>query len=1029
MGDINKTKEQLINELTGLRQRIAELEASEAEYKRVEETLQASEEKYRTLVEEALIGIMNVDVKGSITYVNRTILQGTGYLREELVGKNVFRLGLVSRENIGVLRRRMKEKLLGKPPGLMQIQFRCKNGEWMWLQIRGRALWEHGRPVGVQIIGENITERNQAEEALRLSSTQWQSTFDAISDATCVLDAEGKIQLCNDAMSQLSSKPVSDMIGHICCEFIHGSPKHLEGCPWVSMQNSKSRERAELLVGDKWFEITVDPMLDSDHKLVGAVHVVSDITERKRAEEALRESEEKYRSLFDNMLNGFAYCQILVDENNQPINFIYLEVNDAFGTLTGLRKEDVIGRKVTEAIPGTKEAHPELFSIYGEVALTGEATKFDIYFEPLEIWLTISVYSPQKGYFVAVFDDITERKQAEEALRESESKYSTLIQQARDGVIIAQDGIFQFANQAMVAISGYTIEEIVGKPVGFFSTPENHDKIIQRYRLHISGKGVPHRTENKLQCKDGTIKEIESSSSVIKYRGKPALMAILRDITERKQAEETLRESETFSSSLLSYSPNPILVSNPDTSVRYVNPALEKLTGFTSAELMGRRIPYPWWKKEDLRERTRNFKEAIRHGLERAEKPFQKKNGEPFWVEITSTTIRSNGEFKYYLSNWVDITERKQAEEILRESEERYRALLELGGNVGEAIVMLQDTEQGNAIHVFVSDEWPRMTGYSRKELLGMSFFDLLHSKDREASLERHRRKIRGEIIPGLFEMSIIRKDGTEVPIELTSAYTTYKGERANVAFIRDITERKQAEEREEQLQQELYLTSRLAAVGELAAGVAHELNNPLTGVLGFSERLLRKSTDETVKQSLETIHREAQRAARVVQNLLTFARRRGPAKEHSDINDILQRALELMDYALETGNIEVVTDLAPSLPGVMVDYNQIQEVFLNIILNAEQVMTEANGGGKLTIKTQQMKDCVRTSFTDDGPGIPAEDFDKVFAPFFTTRRERGGTGLGLSVCHGIVTEHGGRIYTKSKAGKGATFFVELPCR
>ena len=151
-----------------------------------------------------------------------------------------------------------------------------------------------------------------------------------------------------------------------------------------------------------------------------------------------------------------------------------------------------------------------------------------------------------------------------------------------------------------------------------------------------------------------------------------------------------------------------------------------------------------------------------------------------------------------------DITERKQVEEVLRESEERYRALLELGGEVGEAVIMLQDTEQGNGIQTFVSDEWSRITGYAERELLGMSFFDLVHPKYREASLERHQRKMRGEAMPGLFELSVVKKDGTEVSIELTSAYTMYNGERANVVYIRDITERKQMErelqERNEQL-------------------------------------------------------------------------------------------------------------------------------------------------------------------------------------------------------------------------------------
>ena len=247
------------------------------------------------------------------------------------------------------------------------------------------------------------------------------------------------------------------------------------------------------------------------------------------------------------------------------------------------------------------------------------------------------------------------------------------------------------------------------------------------------------------------------------------------------------------------------------------------------------------------------------------------------------------------------------------------------------------------------------------------------------------------------------------------------------IEVLRDITERKQAEEREKELQQELYLSSRLAAIGELAAGVAHEINNPLTGVLGFSQRLLRKSTDQEVSRDLERIHNEALRAAKVVQNLLTFARRREPKKQYSDINDIVQKALELRAYELKTGNIEVITDLTPNLPQVVVDLHQIQEVFLNIILNAEQAVTGVKGGGKLSIKTQQIKKHIRISFSDDGPGVPAQHLDKLFDPFFTTRGEMGGTGLGLSICHGIVAEHGGRIYVKSKPEKGATFFVELP--
>jgi len=190
---------------------------------------------------------------------------------------------------------------------------------------------------------------------------------------------------------------------------------------------------------------------------------------------------------------------------------------------------------------------------------------------------------------------------------------------------------------------------------------------------------------------------------------------------------------------------------------------------------------------------------------------------------------------------------------------------------------------------------------------------------------------------------------------------------------------------------------------------------------------LLKKSTNEEIKRDLGRIHSEAQRMAKVVENLQASTRRREPKMQYADVNDILQNTLALRAYALKTSKVKVITALAPSLPKIMVDFNRIQEVFLSIILNAEQVMTEARDGGKLNIKTQQIKGCISVSFTDDGPGIPDEHLDKIFDPFFTTRWEQGGTGLRLSACRSIVTEHGGRIYVESEPVKGATFIVEFP--
>ncbi len=377
---------------------------------------------------------------------------------------------------------------------------------------------------------------------------------------------------------------------------------------------------------------------------------------------------------------------------------------------------------------------------------------------------------------------------------------------------------------------------------------------------------------------------------------------------------------------------------------------------------------------------------------------------------------------RLYNESQQEVEERKRAEEALRESKEQLRKMFESVTD-GISVVDL------SGIITEVNQRAAEIHGLgSRGKLLGRNALELVAPRDHERIATNIRKAIKRGSIRGV-EYTLLKADGTEFPGELSTSVLRDASGKAvgHVNIARDITERKQAEEKEKQLQQELYLSRRLASVGELAAGVAHEINNPLTGVLGFSQRLLKKSSDEEVCRDLEIIYGEAQRAAKVVQNLLTFARRREPKKEHSNINDIVQKTLELRAYELKTGNIEVIIELTPNLPQVVADFHQIQEVFLNIVLNAEQAMNEAHGEGKLIIKTREIKDSVRISFADNGPGIPPEQLDKVFDPFFTTRAEKGGTGLGLSACHGVVTEHGGRIYARSKPGSGATFFVELP--
>jgi len=245
-------------------------------------------------------------------------------------------------------------------------------------------------------------------------------------------------------------------------------------------------------------------------------------------------------------------------------------------------------------------------------------------------------------------------------------------------------------------------------------------------------------------------------------------------------------------------------------------------------------------------------------------------------------------------------------------------------------------------------------------------------------------------------------------------------GEKEALLMLNDVTEERQKQER-------LFLTDRLSSIGEMSAGVAHEINNPLTGIVSLSQLLLENNPPDELKEDITDIHNEAQRAASIVKNLLTFSRKHAPVREPMQLNGVIEDVLRLRDYEHKVNNIKVKTQLAPNLPEVIVDHHQIQQVFLNLVLNAESAITESHKPGTLTIATSRFNGNVRISFSDDGPGILQENLNRLFDPFFTTKEVGKGTGLGLSICYGIVTQHGGEIYVHNNADRGATFVVELP--
>lgn len=243
-------------------------------------------------------------------------------------------------------------------------------------------------------------------------------------------------------------------------------------------------------------------------------------------------------------------------------------------------------------------------------------------------------------------------------------------------------------------------------------------------------------------------------------------------------------------------------------------------------------------------------------------------------------------------------------------------------------------------------------------------------------------------------------------------------------------TRLEQALDRLESTQNQLLQSAKMAAIGQLVSGVAHELNNPLAGISGYSELLLNRDMDERSRSGLKKIYNESQRATRIVRNLLSFARAQKPEKKPVSINELVSSTLELRNYELKVNNVTVRTDFALTLPDTVADPFQLQQVFLNLINNAEQAILSAAKAGNLSVKTRSNGRNIIVTFSNDGPPISAEDIEQIFDPFFTTKDVGKGTGLGLSICYGIIVEHGGSISAQSPlpgSDKGVAFTIELP--
>jgi PAS domain S-box-containing protein len=606
-----------------------------------------------------------------------------------------------------------------------------------------------------------------------------------------------------------------------------------------------------------------------------------------------------------------------------------------------------------------------------------------------------------------LLQELTERKRAEKALQEEKNKLESVID-AMDYTLTIQDKDFNiiYQNESSKLASG-------GDHIGekCYRVLEGREAVCDGCPVKKAfNDGESHTAERQRLEPSGEITYWENTANPIRdAKGKiVSCLELARDITERKKSEQALADETTRHRILIDQSLDGIVILDENSKVYEANQRFAEMLGYTPEEV---RELHTWdWDKnfppEQLLEMGRTVDEKGLH----LETRHHRKDGSAIDVDICINGAMCTEQTLIFCV-CRDITARKQAEEALGKAEQEKTAIL----NSLNEIVIFQDLKHRV---MWANKTAAKSVGLSPKQLVG-----------------RYCHKVWGgsnKSCPGC-PLEKVLETGQPQAGEITSpdgkiwSIRGYPVRDANgdiaslVEMALDITEQKN-------MQEKLIITDRLASIGELSAGIAHEINNPLTGVIGFSNLLSdRDDLPDDIREDLEVINKEAKRTAEVVTNLLTFAREHKAQRALTDTNKVIQGVLDLRAYEQKGDNIGVKTSLASDLPEINADTFRLQQVFLNIVINAEYFMKEAHNGGTLTITTEKVGDKIRVSFADDGPGIAKKALGHLFDPFFTTKEVGKGTGLGLSICHGIIAEHGGRIYAESELGKGTTFTTELP--
>jgi len=743
--------------------------------------------------------------------------------------------------------------------------------------------------------------------------------------------------------------------------------------------------------------------------------------EQKEAQQNLQEVTRRLEKIAEMGDDG-----IIVFDEDYQIGF----ANTVASELTGYSKEKFLGMDFRRLLSERDIGY--LDQMHSEVG-ADESKRVCIEMDILtrkgvkrnaEVCITIAKKEKGGVQTYAYLRDITERKRMEREIRDATKRFEKIAEMGEDGIIVFdEDSRIEFANQMASEIVGLPKDQVLGRE--FFSLIGKRDEeFLEEMVMRGEGMGEKVCTEMALHISPGQVKETEVCIAPTRSDdGRIKTYAYIRDITERKRFEKELKESEEKFRNLFERVRHGLFISAKEGHFLDCNQAMWGLLGYQYKEefLKINIVKDLYVNPED----RKTFMERVEKlgFIKDFEVEFKKKNGERITVLLTATAKRDEkGTIIGYEGLNIDISDRKKMEKELKEANDFLMNLIE--SSVDGIIV----TEMKGDILIFNKGA-EDLLGYKAEEVVGkMNIRSIYQPGVAKEVME----KLRNPDFGGIGKLTSFpifhrRKDGELIEGVLSASiiYDEKGNEIASVGIFKDLRERLKMERELREIQQALLQSEKLAAMGRLTSQIAHELNNPIYGIMNTLELLKTEiPTESKRRRILELSLSETQRLAEMLRNMLSFSKPEEEKRRSIKIDELIEGILLVMEKQMKESNIQVEVFFDPDIPEIMASTNQMRQVMLNIFKNAKEAMPK---GGGLFVRASKEDNRVLIHIQDTGMGIPEEIKDKIFEAFFTTKQKVKGVGLGLSVCYGIIKDHGGEIKVESEEGKGTTFTISLP--